>query len=194
MYLTKYKIKVDVGNRNALNDILDGHQLHRSIQSMAHASREDSKILFLRNFNSQNPFESYVYVYSEYKLDCNHEHFDEIFSRPQQTEYINGTCLSFMVECNPVTEIAGKRRFIKAPEKRREWLNRHADRGGFRLLSCEEIASGGVYVKRGSQSFSFPCVRFSGYLEVTDTDKFQEVLRNGIGKEKAYGMGMLLVV
>ena len=35
---------------------------------------------------------------------------------------------------------------------------------------------------------------YEGVLTVTDVDKFKELLCNGIGRGKAYGMGLLTVM
>ena len=37
-------------------------------------------------------------------------------------------------------------------------------------------------------------VSFEGVLRVTDVNKFKDTLTHGIGREKAYGMGMLTVI
>lgn len=38
---------------------------------------------------------------------------------------------------------------------------------------------------------TFHAVRFEGYLQVTDGDRFREILKNGLGSAKAYGFGLL---
>lgn len=41
---------------------------------------------------------------------------------------------------------------------------------------------------------SFLAVTYEGILQVTDAELFRKALTDGIGREKAYGMGMLTVV
>lgn len=47
---------------------------------------------------------------------------------------------------------------------------------------------------KGKRNVKLSRVSFEGFLEVTDVDKFKSALINGIGREKAYGMGMLTVI
>ena len=42
--------------------------------------------------------------------------------------------------------------------------------------------------------FTVKTVDFVGYLEITDLPKFKKALVNGIGREKAYGCGLLTVI
>ncbi len=37
-------------------------------------------------------------------------------------------------------------------------------------------------------------VSYEGLLKVSDADLFKKLLVNGIGKEKAYGMGLMTVI
>lgn len=43
------------------------------------------------------------------------------------------------------------------------------------------------------KKFGFRAVTFTGFLQITDLDKFKQALVNGLGREKAYGMGLLTV-
>ena len=48
--------------------------------------------------------------------------------------------------------------------------------------------------KGNSRGMKLSRVTFEGVLEITDLEKFKEALINGIGREKAYGMGLLTVI
>lgn len=49
-------------------------------------------------------------------------------------------------------------------------------------------------VSGGGRPVSLLSVTFEGFLTVTDADLFRCTLTEGIGRGKAYGMGMLTVV
>lgn len=48
--------------------------------------------------------------------------------------------------------------------------------------------------KGNSRGMKLSRVTFEGILEITDLEKFKETLIKGIGREKAYGMGLLTVI
>lgn len=48
--------------------------------------------------------------------------------------------------------------------------------------------------KGNSRGMKLSRVTFEGFLEITDLEKFKDTLINGIGREKAYGMGLLTVI
>jgi CRISPR system Cascade subunit CasE len=79
-----------------------------------------------------------------------------------------------------------------------DWLERRAQRGGFEVVDVAgepfrlrarrgggEGASGKALPLRG--------VRFDGVLRVSDVDSFEAALRQGVGKSKALGFGLLSV-
>ena len=89
-----------------------------------------------------------------------------------------------------------KRKFLSAPEERLRWLLRKAEQNGFELLSQEEVGQtvSAVSHKQEKGGFMrFSACRFTGILRITDAEAFQNALCCGIGPEKAYDCGMLLI-
>ena len=79
-----------------------------------------------------------------------------------------------------------------------EWLNLKASQNGFSVLgegSCVESSSWKVsHKKDGSAGVKIKEVVFQGVLRVDDADLFRKALTEGIGRGKAYGMGLLTVM
>ncbi|MFN5676629.1 MAG: type I-E CRISPR-associated protein Cas6/Cse3/CasE, partial [Roseiflexaceae bacterium] len=87
-----------------------------------------------------------------------------------------------------------------------EWLVRKGEQAGFELMR-DPFAVDGYAVtvvderqehgqRRNGNSIdklTHAAVRYDGVLTVTDTIKFQDALRNGIGPAKAYGFGLMSV-
>ena len=48
--------------------------------------------------------------------------------------------------------------------------------------------------KQGKRNIKLSCVSFEGALKITDVDKFRVALTEGIGREKAFGMGLLTAI
>lgn len=79
-----------------------------------------------------------------------------------------------------------------------KWLLDRAEKYGF-TLSEDDFCVTGVkwYIfRKGAERnrVSILSVTYEGILKVTDKKAFCETLINGIGREKAYGLGMLTVV
>lgn len=98
-------------------------------------------------------------------------------------------------------EWAIKARADKALES---WMQKQGKRCGFTLLLDDDGLSklqNSAYNWHGlpqktiqkDQKSGFSSVDFTGELQVTDVEKFRQVLFNGIGRAKAFGCGLLLV-
>lgn len=78
----------------------------------------------------------------------------------------------------------------------RQWLKARAERYGFSL--AEDSLIGEAYrqwrfVGKGGRKICFSSLDCTGLLSVADTDRFKEALTKGIGPEKAFGCGLLLI-
>ena len=108
--------------------------------------------------------------------------------------------LAFRLRANPTV----KRRFpngdhkrvgIYRPEEQIAWLERKGELGGFRVLSvrtCHELEAGGRIQRQGeTHKLKLLTVRFDGISQVTNPERLQETLRQGIGSGKGFGFGLL---
>lgn len=73
-----------------------------------------------------------------------------------------------------------------------KWLNLVGQQNGFHILNAS--INNYQYIHIPAKKFGFRSVTFNGFLQITDLDKFKQALINGLGREKAYGMGLLTVV
>lgn len=108
----------------------------------------------------------------------------------------------FRLTANPViTKSAGTGNRGKVfahltPAQQEQWLMDRTIQNGFSLLPDDYrvVQSDWVSFCKGSGcQVSFRKVTFEGVLTVTDEDLFKSAMINGIGREKAYGCGMLTV-
>ena len=84
-------------------------------------------------------------------------------------------------------------------EHQRLWLLQKAPRHGFRLTpdSFDVTESRWRTFRKGAERnrrVTLLSATYEGTLEVTDAEKFRETLAAGIGRGKAYGMGLLTVM
>jgi len=81
----------------------------------------------------------------------------------------------------------------------RGWLERQGERRGFAVEACAPgpiVARRIVRTERGrprGKAMTFHEVEFTGTLRITDRDAFTRTLREGLGRGRAFGYGLLMV-
>lgn len=115
-----------------------------------------------------------------------------------------GTVWKFRLKANPVRSIRsddGARGKVSAhvtPEFERKWIFDRAEKLGFSLKEDEyDIRDRRWYnfnKHRNGCRVSFKAVTFEGILTVTDEELFKRTLLEGVGRDKAYGLGLLTIV
>lgn len=85
------------------------------------------------------------------------------------------------------------RAFLTTSQERRAWLVRQGEKNGFALRVLREDEPADMRGKRRTGLVQIRAVRFSGVLEITDAERFRDGYLRGVGPEKAYGLGMLML-
>ena len=73
------------------------------------------------------------------------------------------------------------------------WLNRIGQRSGFRVENFSINAVNQHKFRNKAHRISFDSIDLQGILSVTDPDLFLETLSKGVGSEKSFGFGLLLL-
>ena len=111
-----------------------------------------------------------------------------------------GEIMCFRLVANPTYRNAGKVYPHITVEQQKNWLLAKAETAGFIIpVTMDgnyqfEIVNRDWPLLYHRRRVRLSRVTFEGQLKVTDTDKLKEALIHGIGREKAYGMGMLTVI
>lgn len=120
---------------------------------------------------------------------------------PLLNRILNGEKWRFRLTANPVVSKShGKIMAHITPEFQKKWLSSRAEKLGFSLNEAEfQTVQSKWYDFRkkegeGNSRVRLLSVTFEGILTVTDAEQFKATLCNGIGREKAYGQGMLTVM
>ncbi|MBR6186633.1 MAG: type I-E CRISPR-associated protein Cas6/Cse3/CasE [Clostridia bacterium] len=109
------------------------------------------------------------------------------------------TVLRFSLLACPSKKVKGdgknsQRVLLRGAEERLEWLKREGEKHGFALLEAHEAAKEQkLSGRKASGEFFLAGVPFEGVLRITDEAAFRDAFRRGIGPEKAYGFGMLML-
>lgn len=114
-----------------------------------------------------------------------------------------GKTYRFRATLNPVRAVSRgeNTRGVIMPEITAEhqlaYLERKAEKNGFQLLPGQYDITERRYEylrKKGGHTIKISVVSFEGMLKVTDEIKFREALTAGIGREKAFGCGLMTVI
>lgn len=107
----------------------------------------------------------------------------------------------FRLTANPViSKSHGKILAHITPEYQKKWLISRAEKLGFLLDENEfqtvQMKWYDFYKKNdeGSSHVRMISVSFEGILTVTNVEQFRKTLCNGIGREKAYGQGLMTII
>ncbi|MDP2877588.1 MAG: type I-E CRISPR-associated protein Cas6/Cse3/CasE [Holophaga sp.] len=136
------------------------------------------------------------------------------FARPIAPSFLSHRRYAFDVRVNPTKALvqrkadgsprlrpngkraSGKRIPLVDQQELRAWIDRKGTQEGFCISDIKPLEIGPMaevhFRKKGTAGYHGG-VRFRGVLEVTDSVKFAETYRKGIGSAKAFGFGLLLL-
>ena len=122
---------------------------------------------------------------------------------PDDLSFIqSGRTFNFKLRTVPGFSLNGRLHYFKNSETtsshdlRMRWLTNRLEKAGCRLLGARELEKDNRFVghsndKGGKMSISM--WDYSGSIVVEDEGLFKKAYRNGLGRSKAYGAGMLVL-
>lgn len=201
MYLSK--IDLDLHAESVRQSLRDCGDLHRNVQRWFASSRSEAGVLYRLNSGMDG---CCLYVLSDNEPEANEMTFRNGMSLAGcrdmsllEARFENGTVFSFdllTMPCRKKSDGVSKnsrRVCLTVPEEREKWLERKAAENGFEILSCQETAEGVMTAHRKEGTLYLHPMKYVGMLRITDSEMFRSVWQKGIGPEKAYGLGMLMV-
>ena len=197
MYLSK--IELDIRHPSVRQALTDCHDMHRNVQKWFGSARAENKVLY-RLYSGRDKLS--LYVFSE-KRPENVESGGSLIACKDMTwledDFNPGRSYCFDLLAAPSKKVSGegknsRRRAIRDSQGLLEWLERKGEQSGFEILGVQISPGGAVYGRRNGDKIIFDSVHYSGMLRVDDKEKFIHAWKNGIGPEKAYGMGLMMLL
>ena len=204
MYLSR--ILLDTANRNTLRALTAPQKLHGALESAFSGPRKrnlwrlDSLNgdLYILLLSEEKPeLSAFCRQYCRTADDAQTKQYDGLLAR-----ITAGSVWHFRLTANPVKsqkkeDSRGKVQAHITTAYQKEWLLSHCEKHGFRLSEDSfDVTQSKWYqfYKSDRNRVSMLAVTFEGTLEVTDAELFRQALCAGIGRGKAYGLGMLTVM
>lgn len=179
------KMTFDRSSASVRQCLIDRQDLHKNIQAFFGASREESRVLYRITKDS-------IYVTASTAPITTESNGISVVAVKELTLPDDGEILRFNLFVRPYKKREGHRIPLTNEQARLEWLFKQGQRYGFEYITVRENGHGTIRSKL--KGFEVEGFYYSGLIRVIDKDKIADALENGIGAEKAYGLGMLLVV
>jgi CRISPR-associated protein Cas6/Cse3/CasE subtype I-E len=106
-----------------------------------------------------------------------------------------GDIIGFELRACVGKKVKGRHRYFRTSDwrSRHEWLEQRGAAHGFSIITVHCTAEM-LTVATGNRRFTVDQTDFTGVLKVTDVDRFNNAVANGVGnKAKAFGFGMLVI-
>lgn len=176
--------------------------MHRSLMKAFDQSRDAAKILY-RIIRTEKVIQIYVQsndIPHWERIEANGYHsvktkdISELLTSFQEQQVLHFSLLA----C-PTKKVAGegknsKRVVLRSEDLQLDWLKRQGEKNGFNILEAHIVAkTEPVSGSKESGPFHLVGIPFEGTLQITDAKAFAEGFQKGIGPEKSYGFGMLMI-
>ena len=194
-------------NRATLKAMNNPNRFHGAIESLFTGKRERNLwridtlygSTYLLLLSTEKPdLTGLAEQFGPVKSECMTKEYDTILTRVD-----TGTRWHFRLTANPTVSCRGeeaKRGKIRAcisTDEQRQWLKNKAVVCGFEILdqNFDIVQKEWIrfYKKDTNTKVTLLSVTYEGNLTVTDSKQFIETLCRGVGREKAYGMGLLTI-
>ncbi len=197
------KIRMPLNCKTVCDAVYDQQKLHRLLTGLYDCKREEANLLYNAVLTDS---EFQVNMYANQAMDRS-KLFDfmNLVGERNITEWLeslsNGDVFKFMLKTMPTKHgknANGKvyRKPLAEPDERTNWVKSKLLAAGCEAHRIIECRAPEVYVghssERGGNMSLRPC-NYVGVLQVDDADKLRAALANGIGPNKAYGLGMLIL-
>lgn len=104
-----------------------------------------------------------------------------------------GQILNFRLKANPVIEQNGKRKAICEENNLVQWMMSKGTKNGFEIQEMSVSEPIVEKAKKKGKDIICNSVKFDGMLKVIECEAFENAIKNGIGKAKSFGFGLLSV-
>ncbi|MDE6425578.1 MAG: type I-E CRISPR-associated protein Cas6/Cse3/CasE [Ruminococcus sp.] len=203
MFLSR--IHLDRYNRNTLKALNSLSIFHGAIESSFLGERKRNlwridklggQLYILLLSETKPELSSFCSQFAKNKFSFETKSYDKLLARVRK-----GNKYKFRLTANPTKSLPrengerGKVFSHTTIEFQKEWLVKISEKNGFSVNNSFDVVQSRKFVfYKERRKLSFISVTYEGILEVIDADLFRNALINGIGREKAYGMGLLTII
>ena len=200
MYLSQ--LVLQIASHAVRQTLRNCQDMHRTLMKAFDCGRKQAGLLFRVTRTDQR-----ISIYAQSLAEPHWERIEEsgfccvkmqdISALPDR--FREGNVLHFSMLACPTRKVKSdgknsKRVLLRGKEERLDWLQRQGEKNGFLVLEAhEEAKEQQCSGTKDSGAFYLSGVPFEGLLKITDAGAFRNGFLHGIGPEKAYGFGLLMI-
>ncbi len=199
MYLTR--IQLNLSNHHARGDVADPYQMHSTLARLMSSSDDAVPSHFLWRCEAAG-FQAFQLLLqsdaepNQWRLDGSHAGWASTIQTKQfdpAAMLRSSRSFRFRLRANPSICREGKRHGLFREEEQSAWFSRQGERNGFRVESATVSQTGRLVGQRrkGAHPVIVYAALFDGVLQVTDANALCCAVRQGVGRAKHMGLGLL---
>ena len=191
MYITVFKYNTD--NPIVCKCLVDAATMHRQIQYLFNSQRKDHDVLYRID-------QGYLIVQSDIKPICNG--CFELIQQYEMSSKLNaiseGLQYKFRLRTVPRVSDHGKKHYLKSEEDRVNWIFDQFKKRGATVEAVRECSKNNIVIKskqnvKTGGDTKVSVWEYEGVFSIDDKEAFLRGYKEGIGTQKAYGCGMILL-
>ena len=190
-------LELDPRHIAAANAISDPGYMHRKIQEAFNAERSRHKVLYrLLDYAERKILYVQSMIAPNWSAIDNKGGFRLIEVKNiggLEETFQEGNLYRFVTKLYPSRKKEDKRYPLTDPKSRLEWLSKEAEKNGFEIVETQESRQNACTIWRKTGAFKMGGVVYEGILKVKNREAFIKGYQDGIGPEKAYGFGLLML-
>jgi CRISPR system Cascade subunit CasE len=201
MYLSK--LVLNEREKAIYGDLGNAHKLHQRIMQGFPDESVDNPRQQWHILYRQEPDSLIILVQSAIEPDWSRLPIDYLLSSDfkqlnwDAKQFSIGNLYQFRLKANPSKRDKETRKTIGMfrREDQIAWLERKSAQHGFQTTGIDVIPVPKTYgtKAKGTKPIQIHSVIFQGILQVTDSSSFVQCLREGIGRGRSYGCGLLSI-
>ena len=207
MYLSR--VELDVSRRSTMVALASLQKLHGAVESAFSGERKRrlwrldqlGEKLYLLIVSEDIPT-NLMHIVTQFGTGrvAESKCYDTLFERLKPESRWHFRLTANPVHAHPDPKHPGERGVVEAhcsEQLQKKWLMDRAGKHGFALLEDDFMVTETKWIrfrKHGKNTVTLLSVTYEGSLRIVKPEAFQQLLCRGIGKGKAYGLGMITVV
>ena len=193
MYLSI--VQPDFSRVNVARALINEQDMHRNIQAMFSLDRQIANVLY-RTIPSKDMRRSVICVQSDtIPKDTEDIKVLTCVNADERVEKVkNNMIIAFDVLLRPAKRHEGKSTLIREKDARADWVKALGTKYGFTVRTVHELSQIRKNIHHtGTRAGRIDGWRYTGTLIVDHAETFKNAYVTGIGRDKSYGFGMLML-
>lgn len=196
MYVFKMN-KASLATSTEFTNLNDGNAIHRLLTKAVHSDRKNANLLYRLMVKT-----NVVFLYVMTDLSCDISLIEQNGLRFLYTVDISelmspkntGDEIRFAIKLLPYRRHSNQFSYLNDISERIQWMVNKLSSAGLLVTRVRETAIEPVLFQRGRRYINMNSSVFEGIATITNKDALLQAIQSGIGREKCFGAGLLMIL